>query len=243
MSVSSESAEQLMRLYIDETEFILKISGIAIKNVATALYVASKDTSSKSGKARLKTMLKSDGGIKIVSVKKEDMEKFVKEAKNYGILYCVISKKSINSEEKSVDVMVRAEDAPQVNYLVEKFKLDTVDKATIECTASKELESQNIEIGKEEIGDSVVDDILSELPLIEEEQKNDPQLENLSMNKEKSEEQNNSQEKKSVRKEIEEIKREKQAEEQLKKLQKEKGIIVPNATEIEGIFKNEKEVK
>ena len=40
------------------------------------------------------------------------LKKFVKEAKNYGILYCVISKKSINSEEKSVDVMVRAEDAP-----------------------------------------------------------------------------------------------------------------------------------
>ena len=52
MSVSSDSAEQLVRLYLEETEFILRITGTAAKNIAVALYVASKDTKNQKGKVR-----------------------------------------------------------------------------------------------------------------------------------------------------------------------------------------------
>ncbi len=248
MSVSSESAEQLMKLYIDETEFVLKISGTAIKNVATALYVISKDTSSKTGKTRLKNMLKSENGIKMFSIKKKDMETFVKEAKSYGILYYVIKNKDIQNKDTSIDIMIRTEDAPQVNYLVEKFKLDTVDKATIE-NATKEIgerKETGIEVEKEEIVDSMIDDIFAtpskeqenELPLIDGETEIDIPLENSLMNKDKSEEIIKTKEKESVKKQIKEIGEEKKK--QQKKLEIEKAKNIPTPIESEKILKNER---
>ena len=66
MNTSSDSAEQLIRLYLDGTEFTLKITGSAIKNIAVALYTISKDTSKSKGKARLSKMLRSEKELKIV---------------------------------------------------------------------------------------------------------------------------------------------------------------------------------
>ena len=258
MSIASDSAEQLMRLYIDETEFILKISGVAIKNIVTALYVASKDTSSKKGRARLKTMLKSEKEIKIFSVKRKDMEVFATEAKSYGVLYCVLDNKRYQDIDKMVDIMVRADDAPKVNRIIERFKLDTVDKATIETTIEKDMEkytktddlgenAPDLDVEEKDIEDSLIDDIFSKpikkeensLPLEEQEMEKSLQLENSSMSKNKLEGATKPSEKKSVRKELEEIKEEKRLEEKKKKLQKEKGLNIQNPIQLNEIIGNE----
>lgn len=255
MSIASDSAEQLMRLYIDETEFILKISGVAIKNIVTALYVASKDTSSKKGRARLKTMLKSEKEIKIFSVKRSDMKVFATEAKSYGVLYCVLSSKQNKAIDDMVDIMVRAEDAPKVNRIIERYKLDTVDKATIESTIQKErVETKTDDLGEnapdldveqKDIEDSLIDDIFSKpikkeensLPLEEQETEKSPQLENSSMSKSKLEGATKPPEKKSVRKELEEIREEQRIENELKKSQK--GLNLPNPIQLNEILSNE----
>ena len=256
MSIASDSAEQLMRLYIDETEFILKISGVAIKNIVTALYVASKDTSSKKGKARLKTMLKSEKEIKIFSVKRSDMKVFATEAKSYGVLYCVLSSKQNRVMDDMVDIMVRAEDAPKVNRIIERYKLDTVDKATIESTIQKERANEtktddlgenapDLDVEGKDIEDSLIDDIFSKpikkeeksLPLEEQETEKSPQLENSSMSKSKLEGATKPPEKKSVRKELEEIREEQRIENELKKSQK--GLNLQNPIQLNEILSNE----
>ena len=99
MSVSSESAEQFIKLYLDGAEFALKISGSATKNIIAALYAMSKESNKSRGKIRLTSMLKSDKELKIFSIKKEDMKLFAKEAKSYGVLYCAL----VNKGNKDVD--------------------------------------------------------------------------------------------------------------------------------------------
>ena len=55
----------------------------------------------------------------------EDLLKFSKEAKRYGILYCALRDK--NDKDGMSDIMVRAEDAGKINRIVERFSLATVD--------------------------------------------------------------------------------------------------------------------
>ena len=77
MSVSSESAEQLTRICLDETQFILKITGVAVEKILVALYVALKDKSSKTGRTQLKNMMKSDKELKVIKEALESLSKRV----------------------------------------------------------------------------------------------------------------------------------------------------------------------
>ena len=43
MSISSDSAEQTIRLTLEGMEVVAKISGMAVKNIAVALYTISQD--------------------------------------------------------------------------------------------------------------------------------------------------------------------------------------------------------
>ena len=244
MSVSSDSAEQLIRLYIDETEFALKITGSAIKNIIAALYVISKDTSKSKGKARLSKMLKTEKELKIFSVKKDDMKIFAREAKSYGVLYCALVNKKNQNIDNMIDIMVRAEDAPKVNRIIERFKLDTVDKAVIKSEIEKEKaeETGNIEqendlsdsskdlgVETKDVDDQMIDDIFSkpvkkeekELPLESQTEKNSPS-ELSSTNKDKLEGTIKNPEKKSVRKELREIAESQKIKEESKNIEKDK---------------------
>ena len=138
MSISSESAEQTIKLILDGTVVVAKISGMAVKNIAVALYTISQDQKQTKGKTRLNNMLKSDNELKIFSIKKEDLKTFYQEAKSYGILYCALINRRNKNIDGMVDIMVRAKDAPQVNRIVERYNLATFDKASIQTEIEKE---------------------------------------------------------------------------------------------------------
>jgi len=248
MSTSSESAEQLVRLCLDETEFALKITGSAVKNIVAALYVISKDTNKSSGKARLGKMLKSEKELKIFSIKKDELKIFAAEAKSYGVLYCALVNRKNKNIDGMIDIMVRAEDAPKVNRIIERFKLNSVNRATIRSEIEKENTrekqqsndlSENVpDIGVEtkEIDDKMIDEIFSkpaqnQAPLEIQTGTNLP-LENFSMSKNKLEGTIKNSEKKSVRKDLKEIAEEQKISEELKKSTKEKTIISQKQVEI-----------
>ena len=240
MSTSSESAEQLIRICLEGTDYALRISGSAVKNIAVALYTISKDKSKSKGKTRLSNMLKTEKDLKIFSIKKDEMKIFAKEAKSYGVLYCALVNKSNKNTDDMIDIMVRAEDAPKINRIVERFNLTTVNTANIENKLKKELEVKKEEqavnvadtpVIEEKVDDDMVEDIFSkpekktenESPLLLKTE-TDSQLENFSMNRENLETTSEKGEKKSVKKELAEIKKEQQIE---KETQKSKSIDVP----------------
>ncbi|MEI3401826.1 MAG: PcfB family protein [Clostridia bacterium] len=173
MSISSESAEQTIKLILDGTVVVAKISGMAVKNIAVALYTISQDQKQTKGKTRLNNMLKSDNELKIFSIKKEDLKTFYQEAKSYGILYCALINRRNKNIDGMVDIMVRAKDAPQVNRIVERYiNLATFDKASIQTEIEKEREtttkakdiSDNVpDLGEErtEVNEDMVEDIFA----------------------------------------------------------------------------------
>lgn len=132
MNHSGDAAEQIVRMSLEGTEVALKLTGSAAKNIAAALYAVLKnrDKNKIKGRQRLTAMLKSGKELKVFTISEEHLKQFATEAKRYGVVYCALRGKG-KSEDGLVDVMVRAEDASKINRIVERFKLSTVDAASI----------------------------------------------------------------------------------------------------------------
>lgn len=138
MNNSGDAAEQVVRFSLEGTEVALKLTGSAAKNVAAAIYAVLKnrDKNKIKGRQRLTGMLKSGKELKVFTVSEEHLKQFAVEAKRYGVVYCALRGKE-KSADGLVDVMVRAEDASKINRIVERFKLATVDAASIKHEIEK----------------------------------------------------------------------------------------------------------
>lgn len=143
MSEASESADQLVKIVLNGTEFVLRIGGEASKSIVAMLWATLKDYENNptKGKARLGRMLKTGKELKVFTLKAEDMPTFVKEAKGYGILYCVLSKKKDNRLDGMVDIMARAEDASKINRIVDRFHLSKEDFGSIRTETLRSIEN------------------------------------------------------------------------------------------------------
>ena len=135
MNNSGDAAEQIVRMSLEGVEFAVRITGSAAKEIAlliiTALKSDGKGHMKLRGKERLVSMLKSGKPLEIYSIKERDLQRFVKGAKEYGIVYSVL-KNTKNDPDGLCDIMVKADDAPKIARLVERFEFATVDRAKIE---------------------------------------------------------------------------------------------------------------
>ncbi len=132
MTNSGDAAEQIVRMSLEGTEVALKLTGSMAKNIAAALYAVLKnrDKNKTKGRQRLTAMLKSGKELKVFTISESHLKQFSHEAKRYGVVYCALRGRE-PSADGLVDVMVRAEDASKINRIVERFKLATVDTASI----------------------------------------------------------------------------------------------------------------
>lgn len=144
MNTSGEAADQVVRMSMEVGEAALKISGEGAKQLAVLLYAILKEQKKTRGRARLETLVRSGKPLTVFSVKESDLKKFVQEAKRYGILYCAVRDPK-GSSDGMVDIMVKEEDAPRINRIVERFKFASVTEAAqikTEIQKSREEKSQ-----------------------------------------------------------------------------------------------------
>ena len=129
MSYSGDAAEQVVRLSLETGEVAVKLAGEGAKQLAILLYAILREQKKTKGKTRLTNMLRSGKELKVFAVKDTDLQLFCREAKKYGVLYCVL--KDRDATDGLTDIMVRAEDASKINRIFERFNLATVDMAEI----------------------------------------------------------------------------------------------------------------
>ncbi len=223
MSISSESAEQMTGMILKTEEVCLRITGTAAKEILALLAAILKDQKQTKGKTRLTNMLKSGKELKVFSVNKRDLNRFMQEAKRYGVLYSALVDKHNKDFDGMVDIMVRAEDASKINRIVQRFKIATVDEAELRSEIAKTKEEKNKlqnhepkEIGVEQKDIQLKEQEKQELAPIQKEPNNVPlqvqdSKESLSKNSSKilkKQEGNISIKKKSVREDLKEIKEE-----------------------------------
>ena len=138
MNNGGDAAEQIVRLSLEGFEVAAKLTGSAAKNVALLLVSVLKQEQQTKGKARLTNMIKSGKELKVFSIPNKDLAQFTKQAKRYGVLYCVLRDKSAKGDDVPVDIIARAEDASKIQRIVERFEIGKVDKAGVITQAEQD---------------------------------------------------------------------------------------------------------
>ena len=143
MSYSGDAAEQVVRMSLETGEVAVRLAGSGAKQLAVLLYAILREQQKTKGKTRLTNMLRSGKELKVFAVKDTDLQLFCREAKKYGVLYCVL--KDRDATDGITDIMVRAEDASKINRIFERFDLATVDMAEIrsEIERSREVRQED----------------------------------------------------------------------------------------------------
>lgn len=134
MDNGGQTADQVVRMTLQGIEVAAKVSmkvgEETSKTLAATLYAILTDKKKVKGKTRLNSLLRSGKELKVYALRNEDLKTFCKEAKRYGVLYCVLKEKG--SSDGICDIMVRAEDASIISRIVDKFELATVDSKQIQ---------------------------------------------------------------------------------------------------------------
>lgn len=151
MNTSGDAAEQVIRISLEGADFLLRLTGTGLKNLAFLLISALKsaDVHKTKGKTRLTAMLKSGKPLTVFSINNADLEVFAKEAKHYGVLYCALGNPA-GSPDGVTDILVKQEDAVRINRIVERFQLAAVNTVEIKSEILNEREGQTHEEGQAE---------------------------------------------------------------------------------------------
>lgn len=123
----ADAAEQMVRMSLEGMEVALRISGAGAKNLAVLLAAILKEEQKTQGKTRLSNLIKSGKELTVFTIPEEDLSLFKREAKRYGVLYCDIKEKECR-ENQTVDLIARAEDAPKIDRIIEKFQMGAVKR-------------------------------------------------------------------------------------------------------------------
>ena len=183
MNTAGDAAEQIVKMSLNGVEVAAKITGAGAKELAMMLYAILKDQKKTKGKTRLTNMLRSEKPLKVFAVKDSELQLFCKEAKKYGVLYCVLKDKDAN--DGLTDIMVRAEDASKINRIFERFKLATVDVGEVrsEIERQRQEQAQQKKDGEiptpertqtEERTDAFLDQLMAKPPNAPEQQNENP---------------------------------------------------------------------
>lgn len=149
MNTSGEAADQVVRISLEVGEAALKISGTGAKHLAVMLYAVLKEKKKTKGRVRLETLVKSGRPLTVFSVKESDLKQFVQEAKRYGVLYCAV-RNPRGSSDGLIDVIVKEEDAPRINRIVDRFQFASVTEAAKIKTEIERTRAEKAKAGKSE---------------------------------------------------------------------------------------------
>ena len=136
MNTTGDAAEQIVRMSLNGVEVAARITGAGAKELAVMISAIMRGHKKTRGKARLTSMLRSEKPLKVFAVRDEELEVFCREAKKYGVLYCVLKDK--DATDGLTEIMVKAEDASKINRIFERFNLATVDVGQVK----REIEQQ-----------------------------------------------------------------------------------------------------
>lgn len=143
MSQGSDAAEQMVKETIIISETAAKLAGLGAKNLAVLLTLYLREKHQLKGETNLKKLLKEGKEIRVFCLDKDNLAEFKKHAKDYGIVYSALKQK--NDESNIIDVLVKAEDTPRVNRILEKMKYPLPSEEKADEQAKKSVSAARSE--------------------------------------------------------------------------------------------------
>lgn len=148
MSQGSDAAEQMVKETMIISETAAKLAGLGAKNLAVLLTLYLRGEHPLKGETNLKKLLKEGKEIRVFCLDKDNLAEFKKHAKDYGIVYSALKQK--NDDSRIVDILIKAEDTPRVNRILEKMnyplpsekKEDEQAKKSVSAARSEKASSE-----------------------------------------------------------------------------------------------------
>lgn len=223
---ASDSAEEVVKLTLEGTEVAFRLAGEGAKNIIVMIHAIMQDNKQTKSKMNLTNILKANKPLNIFPIRAEDLAKFSKEAKKYGVRYCALTNKKDSKIDGIVDVMVFEEDAPKINRIVERFNFRSVEDIKEEMKKDKEIKMIPEKTENEQFIDDIMprskEDIQQENPSNDNEKTENENLSEIYSNTISNEKMTNSnEEKKSVIQELKEIEQELKEQEEKEVMQQE----------------------
>lgn len=115
-------AVQIIRVTYDGIEIAMKVTGASIRAMQKTLnlIIGMLEHEKTMGKTTLRGLLEKGGDLQILTFADEDMHKFKKLAKKYGILYSVMP--DANRRDGLTEVMFHSEASPRVRMMSQKLQ-------------------------------------------------------------------------------------------------------------------------
>lgn len=150
MSQGSDAAEQMVKETMIISETAAKLAGLGAKNLAVLLTLYLREEHPFKGETNLKKLLKEGKEIRVFCLDRDNLAEFKQHAKDYGIVYSALKQK--NDDSRIVDVLVKAEDTPRVNRILEKmnYPLPSEDEKTGEKIKADEQAKKSVSAARSE---------------------------------------------------------------------------------------------
>ena len=127
LDVNAEAADLVVKESIQATESAVKLAGTGLKNVAALLLALQRQDSKVVGKTSAKRLARDPAPAVVVPLKQEDMRRFQKLSKEYGILYFIAQKKG--NDTGYVNIVSNQNYAAQLNAVMEAMQYPIPQKA------------------------------------------------------------------------------------------------------------------
>lgn len=133
--VSGETADLVVKETMQITEGAIKLAGVGLKNVAAFLIAISNQNNKVVGKTTARRLARDPAPAEIIHLKKADMGRFQKLAKQYGVLYFFVHKR--DAKDGITNVVSNANYAPQLNAIMEELGYPIPQRTQEESAAKK----------------------------------------------------------------------------------------------------------
>ena len=121
MAVENETADQVVRMILQGSEVVLKLSGEAALRVATMIYNALKGDMTTKGRATLWEFMKSGKEQKMFTIPDTHLKAFTLASKKYGFPFVVLKDKT--SKDGFTNILAYSSDAPKVDRVMDTLKI------------------------------------------------------------------------------------------------------------------------
>ena len=89
MSIENETADQVVKMVLQGSEVVLKLSGEATLRIATMIYNAVKNDMTKKGKSTLWEFMKSGKAQKLFTIPDSHLKAFTTASKKFGFPFVI----------------------------------------------------------------------------------------------------------------------------------------------------------
>ena len=129
MAIENESTDQVIRMVLQGSEVVLRLSGEAALRISAVIYNALKGDLTTKGRATLWEFLKSGKDQKLFTIPDEYLKAFTTASKKFGFPFVVLKDKT--NKSGFTDIMVYATDASKVNRVIENLRLTVKQVETV----------------------------------------------------------------------------------------------------------------